>query len=129
MGRSVRNWRRQTRSQMRRLGSVLAGILQEIYEENIPRLRRWDRQLTNWVYRRGWRVDPSLPKVAIYVLGTVVILAIPILTWAVVVALAAFLTIQMVQKWPQAAPARDRHYLPSADAEDDPDPRREDWDD
>ncbi len=128
MGRSVRNWRRQTRSQMRRLGSVLADILQEIYEENIPRLRRWDRQLTNWVYRRGWRVDPSLPKVAIYVLGTVVILAIPILTWAVVVALAAFLAIQMVQKWPQAAPARDHHYLPSAEAEDDPDPRREDWD-
>ncbi|MFS8911829.1 hypothetical protein NW841_11945 [Synechococcus sp. H60.3] len=114
---------------MRRLGPVLAGILQEIYEENIPRLRRWDRQLTNWVYRRGWRVDPSLPKVAIYVLGTVVILAIPILTWAVVVALAAFLAIQMVQKWPQAAPARDRHYLLSADAEDDPDPRQEDWDD
>ncbi|MFS8836460.1 hypothetical protein NW809_10320, partial [Synechococcus sp. WC101] len=74
MGRSLRNWRRQTRSQMHRLGPVLAGILQEIYAENIPRLRRWDRQLTDWVYRRGWRVDPSLPKVAIYVLGAVVIL-------------------------------------------------------
>jgi len=128
MGRSVRNWRRQTRSQMRRLGPVLADILQEIYEENIPRLRRWDQQLTNWVLSRGWRVDPSLPKVAIYVLGAVVILAIPILTLAVLVALAAFLAIQIVQKWPQEAPVRERRYLPSADEEDDPDPRPEDWD-
>jgi len=124
MGRSLRNWRRQTRSQMHRLGPVLAGLLQEIYAENIPRLRRWDRQLTDWVYRRGWRVDPSLPKVAIYVLGAVVILAIPILTLAVLVALAAFLAIQIAQKWPQEA----RRYLPSADEEDDSDPRQGDWD-
>jgi hypothetical protein len=109
---------------MHRLGPVLAGILQEIYAENIPRLRRWDWQLTNWVYRRGWRVDPSLPKVAIYVLGAVVILAIPILTLAVLVALAAFLAIQIAQKWPQEA----RRYLPSADEEDDSDPRQGDWD-
>ncbi len=128
MGRSLRNWRRQAQGQIRRLGPILAEILQEIYAENVPRLRRWDQQLTNWVYRRGWRVDPSVPKVAIYVLSAVVILAIPILTLAVLVAFAAFLAIQVVQKWPQEAPERERWYLPGADGEDDPDPRQEDWD-
>ncbi len=128
MGRSLRDWRRQTQGQMRRLGPVLADILQEIYAENVPRLRQWDRQLTDWVYRRGWRVDPSLPKVAIYVLGAVVVLALPPLTLAVLIALVAFLAVQVVQKWPQEAPARERRYLPSADEEDDSDPGQEDWD-
>jgi hypothetical protein len=65
MGRSVQDWRRQTQGNLRRLGPILL----EIFEENVPRLRQWDQQLTDWVRSRRWGVDPSLPKVAIYVLA------------------------------------------------------------
>lgn len=52
MGRSVQDWRRQTQGNLRRLGPILL----EIFEENVPRLRRWDQQLTDWVrsHRWGW---------------------------------------------------------------------------
>jgi hypothetical protein len=117
MGRSVQDWRRQTQGNLRRLGPILL----KIFEENRPRLRRWDQQLTDWVRSRRWGVDPSLPKVAIYVLGAVVILAIPLLTFVALGAFLTFLGVQIVQKWSQGDPARQtqRRYLRSADADDD----------
>jgi hypothetical protein len=117
MGRSVQDWRRQTQGNLRRLGPILL----EIFEENRPRLRQWDQQLTDWVRSRRWGVDPSLPKVAIYVLGAVVILAIPLLTFVALGVFLTFLGVQIVQKWSQGDPARQtqRRYLRSADADDD----------
>ncbi|MFQ3614812.1 MAG: hypothetical protein SNJ68_14025 [Cyanobacteriota bacterium] len=114
----MRDFRTQTQGNLRRLGP----ILQEIFEESKPRLREWDQRLTDWVRSRRLRVDPALPKVAIYVGIAIVVLVIPILTLAALVALIAFLAIQIGQKWPrwqQPDPYRrtERRYLRSA-AED-----------
>jgi hypothetical protein len=117
MRHSPRDWKQQAQGQLRRLWPILA----EIYTENVPRLRRWDQQLTNWVHRRGWRVDPSLPKVAIYVLVAVAILAIPPLTFVALGAFLTFLGVQIVQKWAEVDPDRQvqRRYLPRAHEDED----------
>lgn len=91
----MRDFGTQTQGNLRRLGLILA----EIFEETKPRLQEWDRRLTDWVRRRRMGVDPALPKVAIYVVTAVVVLVIPILTLAVLVALIAFFTLQIGTKW------------------------------
>jgi 4-hydroxybenzoate polyprenyltransferase len=66
-------------------------------------------------------VDPSLPKVAIYVLVAVAILAIPPLTFVALGAFLTFLGVQIVQKWAEVDPDRQvqRRYLPRAHEEED----------
>ncbi|MEN9226064.1 MAG: hypothetical protein Q6L60_14050 [Thermostichus sp. HHBFW_bins_43] len=112
MERSTRNLRTRTQGNLRRLWPILA----EIFEESKPRLWELDHRLTGWVRSRRWGMDPTVPKVLIYVLVAVVVLVIPILTLAALVALLAFLAIQIGKKWPQADPARqtERRYLRSA---------------
>ncbi len=119
----MRDFRTQTQGNLRRLGPILA----EIFAESKPRLREWDQRLTDWVRSRHLGVDPSLPKVAIYVLVAIVVLVIPILTLAALVAFIAFLAIQIGKKWSRwQDPVRrtERRYLRSAadDQEYDYDP-------